>query len=317
MRSFPLGSFGNHIIRVAGILILAFVLGLRLAGQEFHSEADHLTDEMSFQAAAPMFAYITWTFKPEIFPNVDWLPVRWYGLMFSFAFFFAYAIVQRMLVYEKLNRQWGDSLLIYVMIGTILGARLGHVLFYDWEYYSQNLGEIIMINKGGLASHGAAIGIILALYLWSRKYSKKPVLWILDRIVIVVALAGVFVRMGNLFNHEIIGVAADVPWAFVFTRAHVPDPLTPRHPAQLYEALCYLMIFGIMIRQYYRSNWKDLQGWYFGFFLVTIFGVRFVIEFVKENQVEFEEGMLLNMGQWLSIPAVLIGAYFMYRARRS
>ncbi|MCE2495156.1 MAG: prolipoprotein diacylglyceryl transferase [Flavobacteriales bacterium] len=262
-----------------------------------------------------MLSYITWIVEPEIFPNVDWLPVRWYGLMFAFAFFFGYTIVQRMFVYEKLNEKWLDGLLIYTMVGTIVGARLGHVFFYDWEYYSQNLGEIIMINNGGLASHGAAIGIILSLYLWSRKYSKKSVLWILDRIVIVVALAGFFIRMGNLFNHEIIGVASDVPWAFIFTKAYVADPLTPRHPAQLYEALCYLAIFIVMIRQYYRSNWKDLQGFFFGFFLVAIFWVRFFVEFIKENQVEFEEGMALNMGQWLSIPAVLVGAYFMYRGR--
>ena len=264
-----------------------------------------------------MLSYITWTVEPEIFPNIDWLPVRWYGLMFSFAFFFGYTLMQKMFAHEKINEKWLDSLLVYVMIATIVGARLGHVFFYDWEYYSQNLGEIIMVNKGGLASHGAAIGIILALYLWSRKYSKKSVLWILDRVVIVVTLAAFFIRMGNLFNHEIIGVASDVPWAFIFTKAYVPDPMTPRHPAQLYEALSYLTLFAVMIRQYYRSNWKDRQGFFFGFFLAVLFSIRFCIEFIKENQVEFEADMALNMGQWLSIPAILVGAYFMSKAKKA
>jgi len=260
-----------------------------------------------------LFAVIRWTVDPQIFPDTI-IPVRWYGLMFALAFLMGYYIMRRFLAHEGKDVNLMDSLLAYVMVGTILGARLGHVFFYDWGYYKNHLGEILMVWKGGLASHGAAIGVIAAIYFFSKYRLKMPTLWTLDRVVITIAVGAFFVRIGNLFNHEIIGKASDLPWAFQFTKAYVPDPETPRHPAQLYEALCYLGYFFLMFWMYWKTNFKNLQGFFFGLFLVLIFGTRFFVEFVKENQVAFEDEMTLNMGQWLSIPAVAIGLWFMWQA---
>lgn len=258
--------------------------------------------------------FITWNVDPTLI-ELGPLTIRWYGVLFALAFLCGYYIMQWVLKREQLPVQWMDSLLLYMMVGTIAGARLGHVFFYDWASYRQNPIEILMIWHGGLASHGAAIGIILALWLWSRKVSKKSILWILDRIVITVALAGVFIRTGNLMNHEIVGSVTDVPWAFLFTRAGY-DLLVPRHPAQLYEALSYLLIFMALLFLYVKRNAGARQGLLFGLFLILTFAARFVIEFFKEVQVAFEEDMTLVMGQWLSIPFVLIGVFFLVRALR-
>ena len=181
------------------------------------------------------------------------------------------------------------------------------------------MSEIFKVWHGGLASHGAAIGIIFALYLYSRK-TNMPILWYLDRIVIVVALAGLFIRTGNLINSEIVGKITDLPWGFYFLNNYDPRiAMDPRHPAQLYEAFAYLLIFVCLITYYYRKNAKFIDGTLFAWFLILVFGVRFFIEFVKEPQVEFENHIFLNMGQSLSIPFVIIGIgilFFGYRKHK-
>ena len=210
---------------------------------------------------------------------------------------------------EGVDKAWVDSLFLYAVAGTVLGARLGHVFFYDWAYYRENLGEIYKIWHGGLASHGGVIGVALALWLWSRKFSKKSVLWIIDRVVVPTALISCLIRIGNLLNSEIIGKASSLPWAFTFTSV---DNI-PRHPSQLYEALAYLTIFGIMIYLYWKTDIKDKTGRLFGTLMTSVFAFRFFVEFTKENQVAFEANIPLNMGQWLSIPMVLIGLFFLFR----
>ncbi len=254
-----------------------------------------------------LLTFIEWDPSPEIFPGT-WLPARWYGLLFASGFFFGYLIMLKIFKHEKLPVKLLDQLTMYMVIATIIGARLGHVLFYEPALYLRDPLEILKIWNGGLASHGAAIGILVALYMFSRK-NKKPYFWILDRIVIVVALAGFFIRMGNLMNSEIIGEATTVPWAFIFSSYDN----VPRHPTQIYEALCYLAIAGYLYWSYWKADGKPRPGFIFGMFLILLFTVRFFIEFVKEPQVSFEVGMALNMGQWLSIPFVLIGLYIVLR----
>lgn len=263
---------------------------------------------------------ITWNVDPE-FIEIPGLgrSIRWYGILFAVAFLAGYYVLDKIFKKENIEKDWLDKILIYVMVGTVLGARLGHVFFYDWEYYSQNLGDIIAIWKGGLASHGAAIGILISLWLFSRNVTKRSILWILDRVVITVAIGAVFIRFGNLMNHEIIGLPSNLPWAFVFTKAYVTDPLTPRHPAQLYEALSYLVIFATVMFLYWKRSWGEFSGKLFGVFLIMMFTARFFIEFVKNSQGGFESnlGNVLSTGQWLSIPFVLIGLYFLLRPASS
>jgi prolipoprotein diacylglyceryl transferase len=256
-----------------------------------------------------MLLSILWDVKPEIF-TIGSFSVRWYGLLFALGFLLGYYIVEKMFKKDGIKIEWLDKLFLYTMIATVVGARLGHVFFYGWEFYSQNPAEIIKVWRGGLASHGAAIGIIAALWFYSKKVSKKSILWILDYVVIPVALAGCFIRLGNLMNSEIIGIKTSVSWGFEFIRASIDDPKAPRHPAQLYEAICYLISFGVLMFMYWKTDAKQRSGMIFGAFLVMIFTARFFIEFIKENQEAFEEGMALNMGQWLSIPFVLLGSYF-------
>ena len=256
--------------------------------------------------------YITWEVDPILF-ELGPLAVRWYGLLFAMAFLVGYYIMQNFLKREKLPVEWMDSILMYMMIGTIAGARLGHVFFYQWDYYQHNLLEIIQIWKGGLASHGAAIGIIASLWIWSMKVSKRPLLWVLDRIVITVALAAVFIRTGNLMNHEIVGAPWDGSWAFLYTRAGYME-LVPRHPAQIYEAIAYSFLFLVLITLYYKTSAAEKKGMLFGLFLIGLVSARFVIEFFKEVQVEFEADMALNMGQLLSLPMIAVGAFFFVRA---
>lgn len=260
-----------------------------------------------------MLLSIQWDISPEIF-KLGPLSIRWYGLLFAAAFLLGYNLVERMFKRDGIKIEWLDKLFMYTMIATIVGARFGHVFFYGWDFYSQHPGEILKVWHGGLASHGAAIGIITALWFYSKKISKKSILWILDYVVIPVAIAGCFIRLGNLMNSEIIGTVSDVPWAFQFIHASVKDPMTPRHPAQLYESICYLISFGILMYMYWKTNAKKKEGMIFGSFLVLIFTARFFIEFIKENQEAFEEGMTLNMGQLLSIPFVLAGSFFIIRS---
>ncbi len=251
---------------------------------------------------------IIWNINPVLLELGKW-EIRWYGLLFALGFVFGIIIVTKMFIKEGVNKEWVDSLFLFVVIGTVIGARLGHVFFYDWAFYQENPGEIIKIWHGGLASHGGAIGIILALYIWSRKYSKRSILWVMDRVAVPTALAGFFIRFGNLMNSEIIGKPTDVPWAFTFENVD----MLPRHPSQLYEALAYLAIFGLLMFLYWKTNEGSKPGRLFGWFFSLVFGARILIELTKENQVAFEDGMTLNMGQWLSIPLVLIGMFFIFR----
>lgn len=255
---------------------------------------------------------IHWNVDPEIF-SLFGLSVRWYGLLFAASFYFGYILFTRFFKLENIKIEILDRLTLYMALGTILGARLGHCLFYEPEYYLSNPIEIIKIWRGGLASHGAAVGILIALYYFSKK-EKRTYLWTVDRIVITVALSGFFIRTGNLMNSEIYGVQTNVPWGFIFERV---GESVPKHPTQIYEALTYLIIFFLLYKLYYRYKGKPKEGLLFSLFLILTFTMRFMIEFIKNEQVNFEKDMLLNMGQILSIPFVLIGiALLIYTLKR-
>jgi prolipoprotein diacylglyceryl transferase len=255
---------------------------------------------------------IEWNVSPEIF-RLGPFALRWYSVMFILSFLLGYIIIRKILLIEKKPENYMDELFLYMFGGTIIGARLGHCLFYDPLYYLSNPLEIFMVWKGGLASHGAAIGILIALYLFARKKKDVSFLWTVDRIVIVVALAGFFIRLGNLFNSEIVGSKTDMPWAFIFPR-YESNPV-PRHPTQLYEAIAYLLIFIFLYQFYRRKQAKTELGLLFGLFLVSVFGFRFFVEFLKEIQEAWEAALPLDMGQILSIPFVLTGLYLIKTAR--
>ncbi|MGB5990586.1 MAG: prolipoprotein diacylglyceryl transferase [Marinifilaceae bacterium] len=273
-----------------------------------------------------MMAFIDWSPSVEIF-NIFGLSIRWYGLFFATAFLLGLKLTEKMFKHEQLPEMWLEKLFMYVLISTVIGARLGHCLFYDFAYFKDHILEMFLpfqfepkikfIGYRGLASHGAAIGIITALWIYSKKISKKSILWILDRVVLSIALAAFFIRMGNLMNSEIIGLPTSMPWGFRFFNAGVADPVTPRHPAQLYEALCYLGTFAILMYAYWKTNIKEKSGILFGIFLVCIFTIRFFIEFIKEDQEAFEASMVLNMGQLLSIPLIILGlGVIIYRLKK-
>jgi phosphatidylglycerol---prolipoprotein diacylglyceryl transferase len=253
---------------------------------------------------------IEWTASPEIV-QIGPLSLRWYGLLFALGFLLGLFMVRRMFLAEKAPEEWLDKCFMYMVIGTIIGARLGHVFFYDWVYYSQHLAEIPQIWKGGLASHGGAIGIIIALWFFSRNVSKKPLLWILDKVVVPTALAACFIRLGNLMNSEILGKPTGNDSGFIFK---LVDDI-PRHPAQLYESVAYLLIFGLLYYTYWYTDKVKKQGYIFGMFLVFAFVARMIIEHFKASQGGFETafGNVLSTGQLLSIPFVLAGLYFMFR----
>lgn len=253
-------------------------------------------------------ASIYWDFIKGF--NIGSLEIRWYGILFALGFLIGYQIMEWIFKVENKNPKLVDNLTLTMIISTVVGARLGHCLFYDPVFYLSNPIEILMIRKGGLASHGAAIAILIGLWLFARKRKNDiTFLWVVDRISIVVALAGSFIRLGNFFNQEIYGKASDLPWAVIFS--DVDD--IPRHPVQLYESFSYLAIF-IFLFSYYnkrRSNTND--GNLFGFFLIFVFGARFILEYFKVNQAAFIGDFPLNMGQMLSIPFVAIGLYLLLR----
>ncbi|HQG78631.1 MAG TPA: prolipoprotein diacylglyceryl transferase [Bacteroidales bacterium] len=252
------------------------------------------------------FLIIPWNVDPEIF-RIGSFAVRWYGLLFASAFLFSYIIMNRIFRNENLSQEVLDRLTVYMAIGVVAGARLGHCLFYEPSYYLSNPVEILKIWKGGLASHGAAIGILIALWLFVRK-EKKDYTWIIDRIAIVVALSGFLIRMGNLMNSEIYGVETNLPWGFVFLHN---GETAPKHPTQIYEGLAYLLIFFLLHRLYWRKKGEHIQGLLISLLMILVFTARFFIEFLKEDQVAFESTMKLNMGQLLSIPFVLAGAVWL------
>ena len=254
---------------------------------------------------------VHWDISPDIF-SIGPIIIRWYGLLFALSFLVGYQIMSVIYSKERRSEHELNDLIWYMILGTVLGARLGHCLFYNPGYYLSHPVEILEIWKGGLASHGAAIGIVSAIYLYVRKTKEITFLWLMDRLVIPVALSGFFIRMGNLFNSEIIGKPTNASWGFVFTSI---DNI-PRHPAQLYEAVAYLIIFFILFAFYFKTKGKFKQGFIFGLFLILVFTFRFFVEFIKENQSLFEEKMFLNMGQLLSIPFVVIGIYLLFRRNK-
>ncbi|MCX6251423.1 MAG: prolipoprotein diacylglyceryl transferase [Bacteroidetes bacterium] len=259
--------------------------------------------------------YINWNVNPEIF-HIGGFGIRWYGLLFASSFFFGYLILTMVFKKENIAIHYLDELTTYMIIGTIIGARLGHCFFYEPGYYLQHPWKILAIWEGGLASHGAAIGIIITILIFSWR-NKFSFLWVMDRVVIVVAFSGFFIRMGNLMNSEIFGIPTSLPWGFLFLKATNPGEIAlPRHPTQLYEAISYLIIFVVLLVIYFRKNGNPLKGYLFGIFLMLVFGVRFLIEFIKEPQEGFEKTMALNMGQLLSIPLIIAGIIFVVFARR-
>lgn len=270
-----------------------------------------------------MLNYITWTADPALI-TIFGREIRWYGLMFAIGFWIGYKIVEKMFIQEKLNIKWLDSLFLYVMGGTIIGARLGHCLFYGWDYYSAHPIEILKIWEGGLASHGGAMGIIIAIYIYSKKVTHRSMLFTFDRLVVPVALVGAMIRIGNLFNHEIYGHATDVPWAFRYIdnlhqwkQGAAPIFTAPSHPTQLYEAITYILVFVLLMYLYFKKEaWKK-EGLIFGIFLNGIFLTRFFIEFIKNNQEAFEADMIINMGQILSLPFIITGIYLIIRAEKN
>lgn len=272
--------------------------------------------------------YVTWDVKPQIF-NLGSFEIRWYSVLFALSFIIGYYILSKIFRKEGLKIELLDKLSIYVILSTIIGARFGHCLFYEPEYYLNYPWQIILPWEGtpgkdfkftgyqGLASHGGAIGLLIGLYIFHR-VAKQSYLWILDRLAIVTALASAFIRTGNLMNSEIYGQPTNLPWGFKFMREQyqgIPvNEIVPKHPTQIYEALCYLITFFIL-QSLYNKKGKDIKpGLLLGIFLILVFTARFFIEYIKENQVDFEAGMVLNMGQWLSLPFIVGGIILLWFA---
>ena len=281
--------------------------------------------------------YITWNVDPVLI-HLGSLQIRWYGLLWALGFFIGYFVMKRIYKKERMTDDSMDKLLIYMLVSTIIGARLGHCLFYEPQEYLAHPLDILKVWEGGLASHGGAIGILVGLWLYVRNYNKSKkekdnlqkinYIWILDRIVVAVCLVGALIRLGNVMNHEIYGTPTSLPWGFVFLRGaeqfcgtfdnytpcfawNAPCPSSewlPCHPTGLYEAFFCLVAMGILLWMYYKRDLGHKQpGLMFGTFLVIIFGSRICIEFLKNVQVDFERNMVFDMGQWLSVPFVIIG----------
>ena len=271
------------------------------------------------------FLSIVW--DPSVGIDLGFFVVRWYSLMFVIAFVLGMRLMKKIFIEDKISVEKLDTLFMYTFISMLIGMRLGDVFFYSWDYYQHHLLEIIlpfkeregatavfgMINGWeftgytGFASHGAAVGIIAALFFYSKKVIQKPFLFILDRMGIMVALAGFFIRMGNFFNSEIFGKPTGSSFGVIFKKA---GETVPRHPTQLYEAFSYLILFIILWRMYWKTDAKEKSGYLFGIFFAVLWALRFVIEFLKEAQVEGREDWIfnsLNTGQVLSIPLVIIG----------
>ena len=251
---------------------------------------------------------IVWDVNPLIIDS--FIQIRWYSLMFAIGFIVGYNIMNKMVRREGLPEDWTDKLLIWVVAATIIGARLGHVFFYAWDQYKDDPIKILYIWEGGLASHGGTIALVIAVILYSKITTNRSPLWTFDRLVIPTALVAALIRFGNLMNSEIYGHATDLPWGFMFVRSaewHYLYEGQACHPTQIYEALCYLAIFGLLMWLYWKKGAQNRPGLIFGIFLTLLFTARVLIEFVKNPQEEFERDMLLNMGQLLSIPFILAG----------
>lgn len=252
---------------------------------------------------------IVWDFNP-VLVNIFGFEIRYYSLMWAAALLVGAWIFGYFCRKEGRSQELADSAFLYIALGTMIGARVGHCLFYEPEYYLLKPWAIVTeIRDGGLASHGATIGIILAIWLCSRR-NRVPVMWMCDRLGVIAPISGALIRFGNLFNSEIIGNETALPWGFKFMRLHRGlnvEQVPACHPTQLYEALCYVATFALLWFLYNKTGAGKRRGLMFGVALIGIFVTRFFIEFVKVDQVAFEEGMTLNMGQWLSIPFIIIG----------
>lgn len=268
-------------------------------------------------------AFITWDFDPVLF-TLFGHPIVWYGLLFALGLIILGPwIEKKMWEHEKLDSKWFESLAVYVFVGTIVGARLGHVLFYDPAYYLANPAKIFVTWEGGLASHGGTIGIIIACWLYSRRVTRKSILWVLDRLAVPTGIVAAMIRLGNLTNSEIFGRPTTLPWGFRFIRSEEYRHLVPNmdmgcHPTQIYEALCYLAVFALCMWLYWkRDAARRYSGLIVGVFLTGIFLSRFIIERIKIVQEPWElkliESVGLNMGQLLSIPFVLAGIWLIIR----
>lgn len=274
--------------------------------------------------------YITWDVNPEIF-RIGAIAVRWYGLFWAIGIYATLLITTKIFKHEKLPEAWVDKLFIYTVLGAILGARLGHCFFYEWKlvaepitflgitfnyenHYLSHPWELLYIWRGGLASHGGAIGILIAMILFNKNVSKKGINWIFDRLLIGVCLCGASIRFGNLMNSEIYGSATSLPWGFLFVRTGETQPM---HPTQIYEMTYCLVTFAIMWFMYWKKEAYKKNGLLFGIFLIGVFGSRFMLEFIKNNQEAFESGLPLNMGQWLSIPFIVWGIWLLLRSSSS
>jgi phosphatidylglycerol---prolipoprotein diacylglyceryl transferase len=258
-----------------------------------------------------LVSYVYWNVSPVLF-HLGPLVIRWYGLFFAIVFALGFLIMRWQFRVEHKDASSLDKLALYIMAGTIVGARLGHCLFYDPVYYFRHPVEILMVWRGGLASHGGAAGILIALYLYTRNRPDQPYLWLLDRMVVPAALGGSLIRLGNLFNSEILGTPTRVPWAFVFEQVSSQ----PRHPVQLYESIAYALIFVMLLRVYRRLRAQTPSGLLLGLFLVSVFMFRFFIEFLKQPQAAYAHHLPLKTGQWLSIPFIGLGAVLLWRVSR-
>ena len=251
--------------------------------------------------------HLVWSLNPIAF-SFGSVRVYWYGILFASAILSGLQFMKWVYKREGLDVESLDNMFLYIVIGIVVGARLGHVLFYDPAFYFAHPAKIIAVWEGGLASHGGGLGVIIALYIYTKKY-KINFLWLIDRIAIPTALFGFFVRMGNLMNSEIVGIPTDKPWAIIFTRVD----MLPRHPAQVYESLSYLSIFFILCFVYKVYKEKFQNGFLFGLFLVLIFSARFLIEFVKVQQADYDTSFLMmSTGQALSIPFLILGFALMF-----
>jgi len=249
---------------------------------------------------------IIWDVKPTIF-SIGSFELRYYGLFFASGLAVSYIIMKYIFGKESLLLSELDKFSTYIILGAVLGARFGHILFYEPAYYFSNPIEILKVWHGGLASHGGTLGIVIAAAIYSRKY-KLNFIWLLDRLAIVAAISSFFIRMGNLMNSEIYGTATELPWGMVFV---LNGEEIAKHPTQIYEALSYLVIFLVLFFLYRKYTTKTPKGLLVGFLLSTVFFSRFLIEFIKNPQTSFEQEMTLNMGQWLSIPFVVAGLSFL------
>lgn len=262
--------------------------------------------------------YIEWDVDPKLI-TIFGREIRYYGLLFALSFLLGVKMSEKVFAKEGIDMKKLDKLFIYIMLSTVVGARLGHCFFYDFEAYMEEPITILYIWEGGLASHGATIGIFIGLLIYERKIMPGKLMWILDRVTLPIALSCFLIRLGNLFNHEILGEQTEVPWAFIFKRSY--EEMVPRHPAQLYESLCYLIVFIMLYKGYWNWGWAKQKGKLFGILMLGIFSVRFLIEFVKLKQTDAEAEMLgnigLNMGHVLSIPAILIGIYFIIKSNKN